>query len=185
MSRTRSVVLFSLCALLLFSAAQAGAAPESLVADVPGDDWSLPAWVTPTANSGFFSEEAAPGFNVNVRVADFTWRQLQPTQGSFSQTTSDSVYGMTFPSWNTQLAGSDPIWLRLWVSGADWAPQWVKALCGVSAVGTGYENDDHLPIWNACLWQQARELFRQVLVVHGLRSDSRLKFVYVPGGFTW
>ena len=72
-------------------------------------------------------------FDVNVRVADFTWRQLQPTQGSFSQTTADSVYGMTFASWNTQLAGSDPIWLRLWVSGDDWAPQWVKTLCGVSA----------------------------------------------------
>ena len=186
MSRTRPAVVFSLCALLLLSVAEATEPPASdVVADVPGDDWSLPAWVTPSANSGFFSEAAAPAFNVNVRVADFTWRQLQPTQGSFSLTTSDSVYGMTFPSWNTQLAGSDPIWLRLWVSGADWAPQWVKTLCGVSPVGTGYEGDDHLPIWNACFWQQARELFRQVLVVHGLRSDPRLKFLYVPGGFTW
>lgn len=156
-----------------------------ILADVPGDDWTLPAWVTPTANSGFFSEEAAPGFNVNVRVADFTWRQLQPTQGSFSTTTTDTVYGMNFPSWNSQLAGSDPIWLRLWVSGDDWAPPWVKTLCGVSSVGTGYEGDDHLPIWNSCLWQQARELFRQVLVVRGLRSDPRLKFVYAPGAFTW
>jgi len=184
--RTRPAVVFSLCALFLLSAAGAREVPASdVIADVPGDDWSLPAWVTPSAYSGFFSEAAAPAFNVNVRVADFTWRQLQPTQGSFSQTTGDSVYGMTFPSWNTQLAGSDTIWLRLWVSGADWAPQWVKTLCGVSAVGTGYEGDDHLPIWNACFWQQARELFRQVLVVHGLRSDPRLKFVYVPGGFTW
>ncbi len=185
MSRTRPGVVFSLCALLLLSGTQARAVPKSIVADVPGDDWSLPAWVAPSPNSGFFSETAAPGFNVNVRVADFTWRQLQPTQGSFSLTTSDSVYGMTFPSWNAQLAGSDPIWLRLWVSGADWAPQWVKTLCGVSPVGTGYEGDDHLPIWNTCLWQQARELFRQVLLVHGLRADPRLQFLYVPGGFTW
>ena len=131
MPRTRPAVVFSLCALFLLSAAQAGAAPESVVVDVPGDDWSLPAWVTPSAYSGFFSETAAPAFNVNVRVADFTWRQLQPTQGSFSQTTGDSVYGMTFPSWNTQLAGSDTIWLRLWVSGADWAPPGVKTLPGV------------------------------------------------------
>jgi len=159
--------------------------PATVVTDVAGDDWSLPAWVTPSANSGFFSEAAAPAFDVNVRVADFTWRQLQPTQGSFSQTTADAVYGMTFPSWNAQLAGSDPIWLRLWVSGDDWAPVWAKTLCGVSPVGTGYENDAHLPIWNACLWQQARELFRQVLLVHGLRADPRLKFLYVPGAFTW
>lgn len=186
MFRTRPAAVFSLFALFLLSVAGATEPPASgVVADVPGDDWSLPAWVTPSANSGFFSEAAAPAFNVNVRVADFTWRQLQPTQGSFSTTTTDTVYGMSFPSWNTQLAGTDPIWLRLWVSGADWAPQWVKTLCGVSPVGTGYEGDDHLPIWNACLWQQARELFRQVLVVHGLRSDPRLKFLYAPGGFTW
>ncbi|MEO8197179.1 MAG: hypothetical protein ABI689_10690 [Thermoanaerobaculia bacterium] len=185
MSRTCSVHLFSLCALLLFSEAKASGAPATIVADVPGDDWSLPTWVGPSPGSGFFSEEAAAAFDVNVRVADFTWRQLQPTQGSFSQTTADAVYGMSFPSWNAQMAGTDAIWLRLWVSGADWAPQWVKTLCGVAAVGTGYENDDHLPIWNACLWQQARELFRQVLIVHGLRANSRLKFLYAPGAFTW
>ncbi len=176
---------FIVCAFSSFRLARATGFPAGVVSDVPGDDWSLPAWVAPSANSGFFSEEAAPAFDVNVRVADFTWRQLQPTQGSFSQTTTDSVYGMTFASWNSQLSGSDPIWLRLWVSGDDWAPQWVKTLCGVSPVGTGYEGDDHLPIWNACLWQQARELFRQVLVVRGLRADPRLKFIYVPGAFTW
>lgn len=185
MTLSCSARLFSLCALFLLSTGRATVFPAGVVSDVPGDDWSLPAWVAPSANSGFFSEEAAPAFDVNVRVADFTWRQLQPTQGSFSPTTTDSVYGMTFASWNSQLSGSDPIWLRLWVSGDDWAPQWVKTLCGVSVVGTGYENDDHLPIWNACLWQQARELFRQVLVVRGLRSDPRVRFLYVPGAFTW
>ena len=160
MSRTRPVGFFSLCALFFLSAAGAREVPASgAVADVPGDDWSLPAWVQPSPNSGYFSEVAAPAFNVNVRVADFTWRQLQPTQGSFSTTTTDAVYGMNFPSWNTQLAGTDAIWLRLWVSGDEWAPQWVKTLCGVSPVGTGYESDAHLPIWNACFWQQARELF--------------------------
>ncbi len=186
MSRQRPANFLSLCALFLLFVAGAREVPATdVVADLPGDDWSLPPWVAPSANSGFFSEAAAPAFNVNVRVADFTWRQLQPTQGSFSTTTTDTVYGMSFPSWTAQLAGSDAIWLRLWVSGDDWAPQWVKTLCGVSAVGTGYEGDAHLPIWNACLWQQARELFRQVLVVHGLRAEPRLKFLYVPGGFTW
>ena len=62
---------------------------------------------------------------------------------------------MTFASWDTQLAGSDPLWLRLWVSGTNWAPEWAKAACGVSTVGYGYENDPHLPLWNACLWAKA------------------------------
>ena len=81
-------VLFSLCALFLLSAAQAGAVPESAVADVPGDDWSLPAWVHPARTAASSRRRRRRRFNVNVRVADFTWRQLQPTQGSFSQTTS-------------------------------------------------------------------------------------------------
>lgn len=157
----------------------------SVVSDLPGDDWTLPAWTAPVPGTGFFSEEAAPAFGVDLRVVDLTWRQLQPTEGSFSTTTSDSVYGMTFPSWNAQLAGSDRFWLRLWVSGADWAPSWVQSLCGVSPVGTGYEGDEHLPLWNACLWSHALDLFRAVLIEHSLRSNPRLAFVYLPGAFTW
>ncbi|MEO8274718.1 MAG: hypothetical protein ABI639_00765, partial [Thermoanaerobaculia bacterium] len=185
MARERRICRLSSLAASFALVLSAASGPAGALPDAPGDDWTLPAWVEPSPSSGFFSEEAAPASNVNLRVADFTWRQLQPTQGSFSMTTSDSVYGMNFPSWNAQLAGSDPYWLRLWVSGDDWAPQWVKTLCSVSPVGTGYENDEHLPIWNTCFWQQAREFFRQVLIVHGLRSDARMKFLYAPGAFTW
>jgi hypothetical protein len=116
---------------------------------------------------------------------DLTWRQLKPTETTFSTTGTDSVYGMPFASWDAQLAGGDPIWLRLWVSGTNWAPAWARTACGVSTVGTGYEGDPHLPIWNACLWEKAKALFREVLIERGLRAEPRLRLVYVPGAFTW
>lgn len=169
---------------LLLLAPGALRAQGTIVGDVPGDDWSLPAWAE-ALSARFYSESADPARHVDLRVADFTWRQLKPTATTFSTTAVDSVYGMDFASWSSQLAGSDSYWLRLWMSGVEWAPAWVQAECGVSAAGTGYEGDDHLPLWNACLWSRARELYREVLLTRGLRSDPRLAFVYVPGGFTW
>jgi len=163
----------------------AGLAPAQVDESPAEDDWSLPGWVQPSSSAGFFSEEAAPAFDLHVRVVDLTWRQLQPNPGSFSTSTADEVYGMTFPSWQEQLEGGDPLWLRLWISGAEWAPQWVQDECEVSPVGTGYEDDEHLPIWDACLWAHARELYREVLLERGLREDPRLRLVYVPGAFTW
>ncbi|MBP1644007.1 MAG: hypothetical protein H6Q03_2676, partial [Acidobacteria bacterium] len=171
-------------ALAWFGVVPVGAAGE-LIGVAPGDDWTLPAWVAPAPDSGFFSEEADAARFVHRRVVDLTWRQLKPTESTFSTTATDSVYGMPFASWDTQLAGGDPIWLRLWISGTHWAPAWARDACGVSTVGTGYEGDPHLPLWNACLWDKAKALLREVLIERGLRAEPRLRFVYVPGAFTW
>lgn len=174
----------ALLVALSFSGRPASAAGE-LISVVPGEDWSLPGWVQPAPDTGFFSEEASPAHHVHLRVVDLTWRQLKPSESTFSTTTADSVYGMTFPSWDDQLAGSDPFWLRIWISGTDWAPAWARTACGVTTVGHGYENDPHLPIWNACLWEKATAMLREVLIERGLRSNPRLRFFYVPGAFTW
>ena len=171
-------------ALAWFGVVPVGAAGE-LIGVAPGDDWTLPAWVAPAPDSGFFSEEADAARFVHRRVVDLTWRQLKPTESTFSTTATDSVYGMPFASWEAQLAGGDPIWLRLWISGTNWAPAWARDACGVSTVGTGYEGDPHLPLWNACLWDKAKALLREVLIERGLRAEPRLRFVYVPGAFTW
>lgn len=183
-SLARAVAALAVVGWALGVAAPARGAGE-LIGIVNGDDWARPAWAVPAPDSGFFSESADPARFVFRRVVDLTWRQLKPTENTFSTTATDSVYGMTFASWDTQLAGSDPLWLRLWVSGTNWAPEWAKAACGVSTVGTGYENDPHLPLWNACLWAKAEALFREVLVTRGLRTEPRIRFVFVPGAFTW
>ncbi|KAB2963021.1 MAG: hypothetical protein F9K18_09075 [Thermoanaerobaculia bacterium] len=179
-----SRVALAVAALGLLAAAPARGAGE-LIGVAAGDDWTLPAWTAPAPDSGFFSEAADPPRFVHRRVVDLTWRQLKPTETTFSTTATDSVYGMPFASWDAQLAGTDPIWLRLWVSGTNWAPAWARTACGVTTVGVGYEGDPHLPIWNACLWEKAKALLREVLIERGLRAEPRLRLVYVPGAFTW
>ena len=151
----------------------------------PGFDWSLPAFATPAANSGFFSEFADPATHVNLRVLDVTWRQLEPTLNTFSLTTAGTAQGMPFPSFNDQLAAPGDFWMRLWTSAEVWAPTWLPATCGVTSVGTDYDGQGHLPIWDPCVWNQILDVYREVFITQGLRSDPRLRFVYVPGAFNW
>lgn len=99
-----------------------------------GFDWTLPAWVQPTADTGLFSENAIPAQNVNVRVVDLTWKQLNPSEGVWSQTATGSAQGMSLASYNNQMAGSDGVWLRVWASAGTWAPTWMKTKCVVVAL---------------------------------------------------
>jgi hypothetical protein len=157
----------------------------TLVSDAPGDDWTRPDWVRPTTNSGFFSERVSAMHHVDTRVVDLTWRQLQPTRGTFSTTTAGRAQDMNLASYDTQLGRSEPFWMRLWASAVDWTPDWVVAECGLSPIGTDYDGQQHLPIWNDCYWSRLVEVWREVFIRRGLRSDPRLRFVYVPGAFTW
>lgn len=153
-----------------------------------GDDWTLPAWVRPASNSGFFSEDASPADRVLTRSVDFSWRQLQPTDGELDLTSAGSAQGMDFESWNDQLTGpgSDgAFWMRIFATGVDWAPQWVIDDCKVHGYGPDYDGQLQLPIWNECVWGHLMDTYKKVFVDEGLAADPRLKFVYVPGGFTW
>ena len=152
---------------------------------VDGDDWSMPAWVRPASNSGFFSEEASPDLHVEVRSIDVSWRQLQPTDGDLDLDASGEAQGMTFDSLRAQLEDPSSYWMRIFASGEDWAPEWVAADCGVSTYGPDYDGQRHLPIWNECVWGHLMDTYRRLFVDAGLAADPRLKFIYVPGAFTW
>ncbi|MGV8882704.1 MAG: hypothetical protein ACOH19_11195 [Rhodoglobus sp.] len=151
-----------------------------------GDDWSLPSWVRPAANSGFFSEEASVDDRVLVRSIDVSWRQVQPSSASSIDWDSDgSAQGMQFASLRSQLDDPSAFWMRIFASGEDWAPEWVSEECAVGSVGPDYDGQRHLPIWNECVWSHLMDTYRSVFVDGGLAADPRLKFVYVPGAFTW
>src|SRR5690606_40705533 len=66
-----------------------------------------------------------------------------------------------------------------------WAPEWVAEDCGVTSFGPDYDGQRHLPIWDACVWGHLLDTYRMLFVDLGLASDPRLRFVYVPGAFTW
>ena len=152
----------------------------------PGDDWSLPGWVRPSTNSGLFSEEAAPGVGVDTRSVDVTWRQLQPDgPGRPDKAASGSAQGMDLEPLGRQLANRRPFWMRVFASGSDWAPEWVADECDVRPIGPDYDGQYHLPIWDECVWGRLLALYRELFADQGLRADPRLRFVYVPGAFTW
>lgn len=151
-----------------------------------GDDWTLPDWVRPAPNSGFFSEDASASGRVLVRSIDVSWRQIQPTKdGGIDRSATGEAQGMSFESLADQLADPGAFWMRIFASGEDWAPEWVLQDCGVETYGPDYDGEKHLPIWNECVWGHLMDTYRALFADAGLASDPRLKFVYVPGAFTW
>ncbi len=151
-----------------------------------GDDWTLPSWVRPAGNSGFFSEDASLRDRVGVRSVDLTWRQVQPERdAALNRTASGTAQDMHFDGLDAQLAEPGDFWMRVFASGEDWAPSWVQKHCGVRTYGPDYDGQRHLPIWNECVWGELLKTYRALFIDSGLAADQRLRFVYVPGAFTW
>ncbi|WP_456379997.1 hypothetical protein [Thiolapillus sp.] len=151
---------------------------------VDGDDWSLPSWSLPVDDTRFYSEHASPANHVNVRVIDLTWRQINPNPGEYSTTGTGSAAGMSFPSLQDQLTIPGKYWLRIWVTGENWAPAWVKSDCNISNTWTDHDGQaKHLPIWDACVWGHVKNMYRQVFLNWGLAADHDMLFTHVPGGF--
>lgn len=151
-----------------------------------GDDWTLPPSALPADGSGLFSEEASAADLVGVRSIDVSWRQIQPEKdGPIDRESSGEAQGMSFNSLQAQLAEPGDFWMRIFASGADWAPEWVADDCGVSTYGPDYDGQRHLPIWDECVWGHLLDTYRALFVDLGLADDPRLRFVYVPGAFTW
>ena len=152
---------------------------------VDGDDWSLPEWVRPASNSGFFSEDAAPSQSVFVRSVDVSWRQIAPEPGVIEMAAAGEAQGLSFASLAEQLANPAPFWMRVFASGADWAPEWVIEDCDVEAYGPDYDGQEHLPIWDDCVWGHLRDTYEALFVDQQIAQDPRMRFVYMPGAFTW
>lgn len=161
--------------------------PDHLPAE---DDWTLPAYVVASSNSALFSERAAPEQDVTLRVLDVSWRQLEPAKDVFSDSTADVVAhyeDLDFASLAAQRARPGDYWMRLWVSGVDVAPDWLLAECPELQPirEAGYQGDFHYPIWDPCVWEHAKGIYRELLLTQGLRADPALAFLYVPGAFTY
>jgi len=179
----------------------AGCAPA--IDDPPGagdqspaeDDWSLPAWVQPAPTGGLFEEQRFDP-RIRARGSDLAWAQLMPTPTTFSDTVGldaipEAYAGdhRPFSPLVDQLAGTDPYWMRLFLTDTRLAPAWLPSACpGVRPIARpGYLGDDdlHYPIWDDCVWRHAREAYRYLLVTRGVGADPRLQFIYVPGAFTY
>lgn len=190
MARRSSAALFLLLAAGCSGENGGGRSPSDQT--VAEDDWSLPAWAVAATNAGFFSEIGDAAQDVNVRVVDLSWRQLEPSPDVFDTAAAladvpPSYEGLDFSSLDEALAAPGDVWLRFWVSDVALSPDWLAAECPglVPIDGTGYENDTHWPIWDSCFWSHALDAWREVLLTLDLRSDPRVRFAYAPGAFTY
>jgi hypothetical protein len=121
---------------------------------------------------------------VDTHIIDVSWRQLEPTPDAFDTAATGSAQGNELASLDDQLAVPGDYWLRVWATGVDWAPAWVAADCGVQPIsGVDALGQQHLPIWNPCVWGHLRDFWETLLVDQGLAADPRMRFAYVPGGF--
>ncbi len=158
-----------------------------------GDDWSLPLWVTPASDYVFFNEFSSPTFNINTHAIDVTWRQINPAQGVFSQSNTDTwtevISGgetFNFASFSDQQAENGHYWLRIWLSGEQWAPDWVLSDCNIPANQRWLDHsqqDRHIPLWNSCVWNHAKIMYQHVFQTWNIKDDPKFEFAYVPGGF--
>jgi hypothetical protein len=164
-------------------AAPTAPSPPTAITVIDGYDWALPPGVGPRPATGFYGDQLAPEHGIDVRVVDLTWRQLEPTEGALRHDTYGHAQDQDFPSWADQRAEGGRYWLRLWLTGVDWAPAWLPAACGVAPIGVDGDGQAHLPLWQPCVWAKARALWQRVLAEVG--ADPALVMVYVPGGFTW
>ncbi|MEA2496175.1 MAG: hypothetical protein QOJ29_4086 [Thermoleophilaceae bacterium] len=122
---------------------------------------------------------------IDLRGFDLTWRQIEPSPGSFDPEATGSAQDMDMPSFNAQNADPRPFWMRLFASGVNWAPEWLARECSYTPVGPDDDKQMHVPVWDPCVWSKLRAAWRELMVGQNLRADPRLRFVYVPGAFTW
>lgn len=158
-----------------------------------GDDWNLPKWVSATSEYGLFNEFNNSEFSINNHVIDLTWKQINPAQSVYSQTNTASWTEVAsggetfvFDSYNDQLALPGHYWLRIWLSGEQWVPQWVLSDCNIPINQRWLdhsEQDHHIPLWNTCVWNHAKTMYLHVFQTWGIKDDPNFEFAYVPGGF--
>ena len=157
----------------------------SVAGSVAGDDWSLPAGTTAAPDAGFFSERADPSRHVDVHAVDVTWRMLEPAEDDYRDDLAGRAQDLDLAPLADQLAVPGRYWLRVWLTNVRWAPRWVVDDCGLEVAGTDEDGGRHLPIWDACFWGHAVDLYRHLFEDLGLATDPDLVLAYVPGGFAW
>ncbi len=125
------------------------------------DDWWLPDYVQPTANSGciFYGFTADTYYKENIGIVYVRWKDINP---------ADDVYDWT--ELTTALDGNQPIHYRMDLSDSIHVPQWIfekypSVVDSILQIGSGYMDvfgefspSRHLPFWHQGIAQELEEL---------------------------
>lgn len=165
---------------------------EPTVTITPGVNLSMPSWVAPASNSGFFSSNANIATSVFGQPSPFydlrlSWAAMNPAQGSYNWNAID-----------TALASGRPIWLRLFCADSLHVPTWVKnanpsigplrwqwgGVPYTDIVNNMLSAGDFYPVWRQSFATHLAT-FLKALGDSGKLNTSQVKFAYFPGFYLW
>lgn len=158
----------------------------SLQSIVDGDDWSLPAFVKPLPNTGYY--DSPPELqNEDIRTLILTWKELNPAEGVYD-----------FSRMELALQQNFRVWLRMYATDVIHVPTWVLAkhpnaplmhhpthegltypdLIGNNSLGF------FVAPWHTGVDQEFR-LFLKQFGERNFLANPKLAFMYVPGAWRW
>jgi cysteine-rich repeat protein len=137
---------------------------------VEGFDWTIPDWMSPEPNTGYYKDRASSGESDELRSLSLTWSQLNPAPGVFEMGASVLFYPSVNSPNQTQelqaLLNKDlSHWLRIYTAAVGWAPDWLSQSCP-STQPIPYDDDGvdvHFwPIWDSCVWSKLLDMYTVV-----------------------
>lgn len=177
-------------ALVTPLAAQVGASPLAQAASE--DDWWLPDWVKPSANSGYYGGSGGGAGFPDLVDCKIVWRLVNPREGEYDWTSVDK-----------QLALGKPVWVRFFASDTGHCPPWLASKYPTLGIhrfrwpATGYDDivgylsvgrtvrspGDFYAIWDPSFEQEFRKLLDAFRARYG--GDKRMAFCYFPHAWRW
>jgi len=164
--------------------------PNIIEQQASEDDWSLPSWVTKTANSGLYAE-ATDIFKPEAYTVSMSWAEINPAENVFDWRRLEA---------NLEAARkrNKRIWLRIFASDVKHTPDWVKNkypdLKAIQYKNEGgayldmldykYSQGKFYPIWHLGFEAEFKKLlasFKQRRYI----ADPALAFMYAPGAWRW
>ena len=167
-----------------------GQSPSNQVASE--DDWSLPSYVKPTENSGYYGGYGAPNFP-DVEQCKIVWSLVNPSPGVYDWTSVEKQLNAT----------KKQVWVRFFASDTSHCPRWLKTKYADFRVHryrwpdggyddvVGYLNGnstvrsmgDFYEIWDPRFEAEFRTFLKQFKNKYG--ASDRIVFCYFPHGWRW
>ncbi|MEH2111253.1 beta-galactosidase [Nostoc sp.] len=147
-----------------------------------GDDWWLPAWVTPLPDVVSFNVSNPQVPLQTLDVVTLRWRDVNPEEGVYDWSILEKA-----------LRRTNNIYVRFLNSDVIHCPKWLSSKYPYLKPFQidSYQDDFNItsaglfyPMWHPAFKQEFKKLL-QSFKAHNFASHPHLKFFYIPGAWKW